>query len=447
LTLSEKHLGYPSKANNEIKNVSKLFLLLLFPFFQVQDIWHYEKSTLYPIFRYGKDLFYRFVNESQVNWRKVLYRLNMQLIRKVENRGSSLSSKPKCLIIDDTDLPKTGMRIELIGKIFSHTHQRMILGFKGLFLGYFDGKSFFSLDFSLHGEKGKNKKIPFGLKKKQLQARYSKARAKLTPGYLRVEEYFISKIQSMIKMLRGAIKAGLRFDYVLVDSWFVNFKLVKFIYTRRISTHLLGMARMGKTKYMFNNKLYSANQIIDKLRKSKKLKRSKKLSFYYSEVIVDFQGIPIKLLFSKISKRGKWSLLLTTDLNLTFEKAYEIYSIRWQIEVFFKESKHYLGLGKSQSQDFDAQIANISTTMIQYNILVTAKRFISYETIGQLFEDVSKDSLSLTVAEKIWKIIIEILTQLGCFFETEPNLIMEKLISDNEQVKKIVNFNALLQAG
>ena len=64
LRLSEKHLGYPSKANNEIKNVSKLFLLLLFPFFQVQDIWHYEKSTLYPIFRYGKDLFYRFINES-----------------------------------------------------------------------------------------------------------------------------------------------------------------------------------------------------------------------------------------------------------------------------------------------------------------------------------------------------------------------------------------------
>jgi hypothetical protein len=29
------------------------------------------------------------------------------------------------------------------------------LGFKGLFLGFHDGKSFLGLDFSLHGEKGK----------------------------------------------------------------------------------------------------------------------------------------------------------------------------------------------------------------------------------------------------------------------------------------------------
>jgi len=58
------------------------------------------------------------------------------------------------------------------------------------------------------------------------------------------------------------------------------------------------------------------------------------------------------LFFSKPSRRGKWTLLLTTDLKLNFEEAYKIYSRRWQIEVFFKEGKQYLGLGKNQSQDF-----------------------------------------------------------------------------------------------
>ena len=37
-----------------------------------------------------------------------------------------------------------------VGRIWSHVSNSSILGFKGLFLGYHDGKSFFSLDFSLH---------------------------------------------------------------------------------------------------------------------------------------------------------------------------------------------------------------------------------------------------------------------------------------------------------
>ncbi len=53
--------------------------------------------------------------------------------------------------------------MELIGKIYSHVTHTFNLGFKGLFMGYHDGRSFFSLDFSLHGEKGKNKKKPYGL--------------------------------------------------------------------------------------------------------------------------------------------------------------------------------------------------------------------------------------------------------------------------------------------
>ena len=94
----------------------------------------------------------------------------------------------------------------------------------------------------------------------------------------RKEEYFQSKINQMIEMIRTAIAKGVRFDYVLVDSWFTCFALVKFIKTRRIKTQLIGMAKMGKTRYTFNEKALTAKEIIDHLRKSKKLKRSKYLS-------------------------------------------------------------------------------------------------------------------------------------------------------------------------
>ncbi|MDR2653227.1 MAG: hypothetical protein LBC68_13125, partial [Prevotellaceae bacterium] len=51
-----------------------------------------------------------------------------------------------------------------------------------LFLGYHDGTGFFGLDFSLHGEKGKDKNKPFGLTKKQQKARYSKKRDSKSAG-------------------------------------------------------------------------------------------------------------------------------------------------------------------------------------------------------------------------------------------------------------------------
>ena len=65
------------------------------------------------------------------------------------------SKLPTILIADDTDLPKTGLYIEAIGKVFSHVHPKCILGYKALMLCWGDGRTQFMLDFSFHGEKGK----------------------------------------------------------------------------------------------------------------------------------------------------------------------------------------------------------------------------------------------------------------------------------------------------
>jgi hypothetical protein len=448
LTLSEKHLGIESKCNNKHKNINKLLLVVLFPFFEVKDIWHYRQSSLYPALKCGKDVFYRLVNDFKIPWRKVSYKLSMQLISKTSaGTPEKNDEQPRCLIVDDTDLPKTGKRIELIGRVFSHVTQKSVLAFKGLFLGYHDGKSFFAMDFSLHGEEGKNKKRPYGLSAKQLKARYSKHRVKSSPGSKRKQEYFTTKIENMIEMARTAIGQGLRFDYMLVDSWFTCFALVKFVATRRFDCYLLGMAKMGKTKYLFNGKKFTSREIIDCLRKQKKLKRSKQLRCFFSEAMVDFNGIQVKLFFCKTSRKGKWNVLLTTNKELGFEQAYRIYSIRWSVEVFFKESKQYLGLGKCQSQDFDAQIAHTTICMIQYNLLSVAKRFTDYESLGEMFRNTKAETIQLTLAERLWQLIVVILADVAELIEIETESLMEKLISDNQRIKKLTNYTTLLQAG
>ncbi len=448
LTFSEKHLGIESKCNNSYKNADKLLLLVLFPIFNIKDAWQYKQSTLYHVLSCKKDVFYRMLNHSGINWKKIAYRINIKLINKTQQQIEvSSDTPPRCLIIDDTDLPKTGRCIELIGRVFSHVTHQSTLAFKGLFMGYHDGKSLFALDFSIHGEEGKNKKKPYGLTPVQLKKRYSKQRDKKSAAYLRKQEYFTTKIHSMILMIRTAITQGLRFDYVLVDSWFTCFELVLFVKTRRISCHLLGMAKMGKTKYLFNDKMLTAKEIVDFLRRTKKLKRSKLLACYYCEAIVKMKGIEIKLFFSKTSHKGNWCVLLTTDLLLNYQEAYKIYSIRWSIEVFFKESKQYLGLGKCQSQDFDAQIATTTICLLQYNILSVYRRFADYESFGALFRQTNADTLQLTVNERIWKIMIEIVALLAEMLELDSEMLMGKLVTENERFEKILNYTTLLKAG
>lgn len=80
------------------------------------------------------------------------------------------------LIVDDSDLPKTGLRMECIGKIFSHVFQRCILGYKLLALCWNDGRSQFVVDFSIHGERGKVDGKEQGLTARQRERRYNRKR-------------------------------------------------------------------------------------------------------------------------------------------------------------------------------------------------------------------------------------------------------------------------------
>lgn len=86
----------------------------------------------------------------------------------------------------------------------------------------------------------------------------------------RVNEYFMSKIESMIKMIGLAIAKGIRFDYVLADSWFTCFELVKFIVMRRIGCHFISMIKMGKTRYSAFGKNLTSKEIVDLLRRKKR---------------------------------------------------------------------------------------------------------------------------------------------------------------------------------
>lgn len=120
--------------------------------------WHKQFSC-------NKDMFYSLMSKDCIDWREIVYRISMVLIRRLSVRSEKRvkNAGPVCLVVDDTDFPKTGRYAEMFGRVYSHVAMRSVLGFKALFVGLTDGKTFTLLDSALHGEMGKNPHMPQGL--------------------------------------------------------------------------------------------------------------------------------------------------------------------------------------------------------------------------------------------------------------------------------------------
>lgn len=439
VNLDCRSLGGIKRENCQLTNLQVFQLLVLLPFFAIKGFSHYPSSALSRMFGGKKDVFYSYMAQDNINWRKVIYRITSWLITKVTVRKDyKKSTLPTVLIADDTDLPKTGLHMESIGKIFSHVQHRCILGYKSLMMCWSDGRTQFMLDFSLHGEKGSVEGKEQGLTAAQRKARYARERDEKSAMAKRKEEYFKSKIQRLMDMVKDAIRNHVPFEYLLVDSWFTCTELVEFACRRHKKFHLLGMAKMANTKYATAKwGELSAKAIISKLKNAKSVKRSRRYHCHYAEIEVVLGKRNVKLFFCKRGGKDAWKLMLTTDVKLDFMRAYEIYSMRWSIEVFFSDSKRLLGLADCSARDFSSQISHVSLVMIRYNLLASIKRSHDYETIGGLFGDIYLGVHELTVVEKIWAIILEVVAIVAEILEADEELLMTQIIENDKRLEAL----------
>jgi len=294
------------------------------------------------------------------------------------------------------------------------------------------------LDFALLGEKGSDGK--YGMSRKELEARYSPDHNRDDAAGERLAEYGKDKITLAMDMVRNAIKNGFRFEYLLADSWFTCKAIIRFIHSRHIKCHNLGCIKIGeksKTKYRFGRKDYTAPALIKHLNKKDTMKYSRKLRCWYITADVTFAGVSCRLFLIRHTQHGNWNGLLTTNTKFDFFEAYRIYAQRWSQEVVFKESKGLLGMGKCQAKDFAEQIAHTSIVALQYNILSLVKRFNDYETIGGLFREVEKDALELTIAERIWRVIMDTVIAIANVFGLTDDEVMEAVFCRSDEFAHI----------
>lgn len=439
-------LAVTSKRNCVYRLMTVFHCLILFPCFGIKNAYRNQRyGTLEQLIKARKDVFYRFMENPMIDWRKALWHISVQLWDRIHIRSDHKADET-CLIIDDTDHEKTGRTIEKIGRVHSHLAHKAVLGFKCLCMAVTDGVSQILLDFAIVGEKGKDGN--YGMSAGELnRRRVTEHESEVLRG--RETEYDMSKIELAKQMIKRAIRKGIKFRYVLADSWFTNKDIVRFIHSRHIKCHWLGMIKVGengKTKYHTEHGDLSAPALVKLGKKLKLQKYSRKLKCNYIMYDAKFGGVPVRIFLVRRTQHGKWNGLLTTDTNMDFFKAWKIYSRRRALEVVFKDCKTNLGFGKCQSTCFASQIAAATLCCIQYNILSVAKRFSDYETIGGLFREISRETVQLSVAQQIWGILQELVTAVARVFGLLDEEIYDAVINHSEEMAHIAKFYNLKSA-
>ena len=380
---------------------------------------------------------YRLMNNQLIDWHSILLLFAKQFLKCVSSKCETDEKSIKCFVLDDTDIEKSGKTFEGISKIFSHKEHIYLFGFKLLLLCYWDGKSLIPCSLSLHRE---NKKKDYGLNTKQQKRQFSKKRNE--EGYFQERYADLDKEKPFValRMLKRCVQRGILGSYVLMDSWFITDLMLKEI--RKIRNgilHVVGMCKMDNRKFEVDGKELNSQTIIKKNENnSRKVHSCNKYKSRYFVVFANYKGTPVKLFYIRYKNSKYWTLLLTTDLSLSFVKAMQLYQIRWSIEVLFKECKQYLRLGKSQNTDFCGQIADATLTMITYTILSLYKRFDAYETLGALFRNTQKEMLEKTLCERIEIVILKILSDLLEILSIDVEKTLYDLTSSEKAGKEII---------
>jgi Transposase DDE domain len=397
----------------------------------VNQCMHADISRLLP---FCKDVLYKVKNSYKINWRSILMRQAYTCMDGVEIEKSKDASSQACFILDDTDLPKKGKAIELIGRIFSHVTGSYNLGFKSMNLAFWSGKHLLHLDFSLHIEAGKKKDQ--GMKKKELANRFSKLREISSPGHKRACEAFEKKTQSAMRMMRRAIAKGFKASYILADSWFFSVALARFALRKKIS--LITRPKFNNWKYEYDGRFCTIGQLSKKMRYHKSRKWNNKLRLYHVSVEVMFKGIPMKLFFFKEKKRGTpWRAIISTDKKLGAIQAYKIYQNRWSIEVSFKELKQLMRYGKCQSTNFDAQISDLTFCLMAYNHLSQIKAINEYQSIGLLFREISQNQISPNLMQRFWTQLYTAMQQLANLIDKNVDALLENIVENSAFFKEL----------
>jgi len=403
--------------------ITLLFLIVLLPFLKrkLSDFWN--SKCLQNQIDAQKDTYYRFLNHERFNWRKLVYLLALKVI----DRCDDVPLAQKVLIGDDSISPKSGEDIELISYHFDHKTKRSILGNRYLQLAFHNGINLLPLDVAFNTSTYRP-----NVKHRDIDKR--------TNGWRRRKEALSKKTTVFIQMIQRAWQNGIDASFVLFDSWFAHDSLICEICA--IGYGVICRLKKGRVKYNYQGTAYTLKQLWQQVAKKQTTYISKfQVKAVCLNVCLPKTGV-VRILFVSDGKKD-WQALLCTDLEIEASDILSYYARRWAIEVFFKDAKQMLYMGKEQSNTFDAIVAGYSLVMIRYLLLVyiLSKRRLK-GPIGPLFREIGDNHSLLWFAEKIWVNVKELIIRSSHIisYKIEPDIILHFIDIIEETIVKQTRF-------
>ena len=318
---------------------------------------------------WGKDVFYRFLSSNRINWRRFLLLVAKRLL-DVFFLPLTSQKEERVFILDDSNYSRNRSKnVELLSKCYDHSAHSHFKGFQMLTLGWSDGRSFLPLLFNLLGSAKEENRL--------CDARSSDGR---TSGARRKKEAQMKKPDAAMALLDGALKNGIKGEYLLFDSWFATNQFLHAVRKRNI--HAICMLKD------FNSMQFCVKEADGTKKRMKLGKLYKDVKSRFEKkgipgsVLVQVDGgknspetpsIAAKVVFVRNRNAGakrEWLALLSTDVTMTDEEIVRTYGKRWSIEVFFKACKSMLRLAKEfQTRSYSSLVAHTSIVFLRYMML------------------------------------------------------------------------------
>ncbi len=420
----QKRCGIPvNKVVYDLFHVPFLMLATVFLFVRNQ----FEEAV-------SKNVFYRFLENANYNWHLFTLNLSCQIDKSIASK-SELTTK-KFFVLDDTITEVSGKLIESASYIYDHTIGRSVLGFQKLVLGIYTSDRFLPVGQRICvGKKRPNKKSK---SKKYTKIPKSDKIHPESAGARERAELDKNKLEKSYSLLKEAKKKFKDVNYVLFDSWFCFNCFIKQIKSLGIEV-ICQLKNMPRTnKYSYNGKNYSLKELYNYFAKPK-MRTVKKHGYKRAALTVNIPGeeIQVKIVFVLNEGKNNWHAFSSTDAKLSATKILEYYSIRWSIEVFFKNCKQYLNFGKEQMSNLDSIIASDALAFLRYSILT----YLSFKENNRFYEVLEKNRNNRKIITYGMRLLQYFLNKLKYIIDIVCKLIQENKNDEAINILKKLTFN------
>ena len=337
---------------------------------------------------FSKNTFYRFLNSTKTNWLKFTTLLSKAVADTIEPLTGS--DRINTFVVDDSLFERTSCKkTELGSKVFDHASMRYTKGYRLMTLGWTDGNTFLPINSSLLASSKTSNLI--GPQQHHDGRSLAGQRRKLAQ---------MKGTSVMVELLKTALNAGYKADYVLYDSWFSN--PAQLVAVKNLGLNSIAMIKKSsRIRYEYEGQMLSIKKIYGICKKRRG--RSRYL-LSVNVMVGKNQKIPAKIVCVRNKQNKKdWIAFICTNPDLSEEEINRIYGKRWQIEVFFKTCKSYLNLvGECHSLSYDALTAHVAIVFARYMMLALEQRKDEdHRTLGEIFFFLTDELADITFGESL----------------------------------------------